>query len=238
MDDTAFNDTAFIVDRQLQRREDTLSICLSATIRACAFPTIPQFRSSFRPEHRGCVVIVRDPTGDTDELRFLAKWDTLDLPCIFVCDVASAALAVCALRKGAADALMLPFDPEDLVHAIQRCFVLNSQLTAIRKARLRFQYMSDTEQAVMALISDGVCNRGVASRLDVGVRTVERVRSRILQKAGASNWIELVKMYTLAFGRVRLADPVNLCSQAALLCNDTSPSQMHPEVSAWPATSQ
>lgn len=44
----------------------------------------------------------------------------------------------------------------------------------------------------------GATNRRIAARLEIGVRTVERVRSRILKKIGVESLFEVARLYGLA----------------------------------------
>ena len=58
----------------------------------------------------------------------------------------------------------------------------------------RFASLSAREADVMALILDGQLNKQIADRLGIAIRTVEVHRSRVLQKTGARNSVELAQM--------------------------------------------
>jgi FixJ family two-component response regulator len=107
-------------------------------------------------------------------------------------------LAVDALKAGAVDFLEKPFDKDALLAAIEEGFRRDA---AARVAGLdreaiaaKVAQLTEREREVMDLVVQGLPNKGIADRLKVAVRTVEVHRARVMEKTGARNLSELVRM--------------------------------------------
>jgi two-component system response regulator DctR len=58
----------------------------------------------------------------------------------------------------------------------------------------RLATLSAREVEVMELILEGQLNKQIADRLGIAIRTVEVHRSRVLQKTGARNSVDLARL--------------------------------------------
>ena len=56
--------------------------------------------------------------------------------------------------------------------------------------------LTPRESEVMELVAQGLPNKTIARQLDIGIRTVETHRSRVLEKMGARNASELARALT------------------------------------------
>lgn len=61
------------------------------------------------------------------------------------------------------------------------------------------------EEQVVALVADGLTNRGVASELGLSEHTIKKYLLRIFDKVGISSRVELV-LYALSHGENRPAE--------------------------------
>jgi len=59
---------------------------------------------------------------------------------------------------------------------------------------VRFDQLSPREKEVMDLVAQGHSNKVIAIRLDIGVRTVETHRAKVLEKMGVRSAPELARM--------------------------------------------
>ena len=165
------------------------------------FGDLEQFLSSCQPGQIACTLVDIDhePTAPDTVLQELHRRRWLG-PVILIGSTTDAALIVRALRRGAADYLQKPCSQETLSAAIgyalraddERRVLLEqyAQLTA------RLEQMTPTEREVMRRMVDGQPNKQIAAELDMGLRTVELRRARILEKMDAESLADLVRMVT------------------------------------------
>jgi PAS domain S-box-containing protein len=94
--------------------------------------------------------------------------------------------------------------------------------------------LNETERQILSLLLDGWANKAVAAHLKVSVRTVERYRSRALQKIGAQSLVQAARLGVLAQSEVPAQPPLPLRdSHPAGLPPRGVGSPQHPE---WYAT--
>lgn len=119
-------------------------------------------------------------------------------PVIFLTGHADVPLAVQSLKGGAFDFLEKPFNDNQIVDLALRAMELHHNRAVEADTRhsiaARFAKLSSREVEVMMLILEGQLNKQIAERLGIAMRTVEVHRSRVLQKTGARNSVELAQM--------------------------------------------
>lgn len=189
----------FIVDDDEAVR-DALALHLELAglaVRPCA--SAAEFLTVADPAQPGCAVIdIRMPGMDGLELQQEMLRRGLALPVIIITGHGDVPAAVRAFRAGAVDFLQKPFD-EDLL--IERVCEAHARDRTARRAdgeaaeiRRRLELLSPREREVMELVAQGLPNKLIARQLDIGIRTVETHRARVLEKMGARNASELARM--------------------------------------------
>lgn len=147
----------------------------------------------------GCVVAdVRMPGLSGLDVQRALREQRIDLPVIIITGHADVAMAVQALKAGAADFIEKPFDEDVLLSAVGRA--LDSGARAFRERRqvddviARAAGLTPREREVMDLVVQGLPNKAVAVELNISARTVEIHRSRVMEKMGAASLSDLVRM--------------------------------------------
>ena len=106
-----------------------------------------------------------------------------------------------ALRTGALACLEKPWRELELTdllcEAIARRDADRQRIAALQTARERFTQLTEREQAVFRMITEGCLNKQIAATLGIAERTVEAHRSRVLAKFGAASIAELVRTAVL-----------------------------------------
>lgn len=141
---------------------------------------------------------VRMPGMSGLELQQELKRRRIAVPVVIVTGHGDVPMAVAALKAGAVDFIEKPFDEEVLLAAVREALRQAGPAAALEPdaaaLEARFQELSPRECEVMDLVVAGHPNKVVAHRLGIAVRTVEIHRARVMEKTGARNLSELVRM--------------------------------------------
>jgi FixJ family two-component response regulator len=100
------------------------------------------------------------------------------------------AMAVDAMKRGAADFIEKPFTPEILKERLEAPPAAQSSETSAQI----FQDLTPRELDVLLELTDGGSNKAIARELGLSPRTVEVHRRSILQKTGAKSSSHLLRL--------------------------------------------
>lgn len=194
--------TVFVIDDDEAVR-DALSLHLDlAGLPARTFASAGDFLAAITPEQGGCAVIdIRMPDMDGLSLQQEMVRRGLTLPIIIITGHGDVPAAVAAFRAGAVDFLQKPFNEDQLIERVREAIERDSrdrrlQLEVV-DIRRRYELLSPREREVMDLIAEGHANKVIAIRLDIGVRTVETHRAKVLEKMEVKSASELARMRML-----------------------------------------
>ena len=120
------------------------------------------------------------------------------IPLILITGHGEVPMAVRALKAGAFDFLEKPFDSARLIQAIQAAVEQASKEIGLganlADLRGRVTQLSERQREVMDLAVLGFSNKEIAQKLDLSPRTVESYRVHVMEKTGAANLAELVRI--------------------------------------------
>ena len=121
----------------------------------------------------------------------------ITIPVVFMSGGSSAAEAVQAMKAGALDFLIKPFDDNELLATVERALaksVENERANlSVQEAARRFATLSAREAQIARLVASGLQNQQIAGELGIAERTVKLHRMHMMRKLGVSNVIELVR---------------------------------------------
>ena len=119
-------------------------------------------------------------------------------PIVFMSGGSGAPEAVQALKNGASDFLVKPFEEQALLGAIGEALqkVQREQASEEQRdiAATRISRLSARELQIAKMVSSGVLNRDIAEQLGIAVRTVKLHRMHMMSKLQVSNVIELARI--------------------------------------------
>lgn len=193
------NTTVFIVDDDAAIR-DSLSLMIEQeNIAVQAFDSAETFLAAYQPECPGCAIVdIRMPGMDGIELHEALLKRNILLPIIFLTGHGDIPMSVQAMKAGAVDFLTKPVTREKLLisirAAIQKSERLLSENANHQEALLHLASITDRERAVMLLAVQGHPNKHIARQLGISHRTVEIHKSKIMQKTGAINLLDLARI--------------------------------------------
>ncbi|MCA9197627.1 MAG: hypothetical protein KDA87_08825, partial [Planctomycetales bacterium] len=124
------------------------------------------------------------------------------LPVIVISGFADVQVAVLAMRRGAITLLQKPFTAQELIQAVAEAFAVDlknrDHLARTSDAKTRLSTMTPEERIMIWALLDGRSNRSLADEEGVSLRTVERRRQRIFEKAQVESIVELAELVKLA----------------------------------------
>lgn len=127
------------------------------------------------------------------------------MPVVLMTGHGDLAVAVSALRAGAADFIEKPFERARLLTALERAWLRFTDPEAYRslqqKASGLLARLSGDERAVLAALSQGLSNSAAAAALGSSVANVEVARAGIIEKLGGATLSDAVRVAYLAEGR-------------------------------------
>jgi DNA-binding NtrC family response regulator len=113
----------YVVDDDVSVREGVASLVRSAGLEAKALASGQEFLAIQRPEIPSCLVLdVQLPGLSGLDLQQEIVRSGVNLPIIFLTGYGDIPMTVRAIQAGAADFLTKPFEKEELLGAIRRCF--------------------------------------------------------------------------------------------------------------------
>jgi two-component system, LuxR family, response regulator FixJ len=128
------------------------------------------------------------------------------VPVILITGHGDIAMAVTALKDGAADFIEKPFDDERLVESLAQAMAAERELRseAAERSELaaRVAELSPRQREVMYLVAEGLSNKQIALQLGISPRTVENYRAWAMERMGAGSLADLVRK-VLILGRAR-----------------------------------
>jgi two-component system response regulator FixJ len=119
-------------------------------------------------------------------------------PLILITGLGDVDMAVSAIKSGAFDFIEKPFDEGRLLASIRSAVAIGrrqaNDAAEIEKLRSRFQMLSARQLQVMELAAAGLSNKEIGSQLNISPKTVENHRAWVMERIGAKNLAELVRM--------------------------------------------
>ncbi|WP_374563801.1 response regulator transcription factor [Nitrosomonas sp.] len=189
----------YIVDDDAAVRDSLTLMIEQAGMAVQSFENARMFLNACHPDLFGCIIIdVRMPGMDGLQLQEELAWRKISLPVIFLTGHGDIPMSVRAIKGGAVDFLTKPVIREKLLICVRTAFAEArkhiSDVTGHQEIRSCLIKLTRREREVMLLAVQGLANKEIASCLGISHRTVEIHKSKIMQKTGAGNLLELARI--------------------------------------------
>ena len=116
---------------------------------------------------------------------------------IFITGHADVPTCTQAMKNGAVDFLMKPFDDTELIEAVRRSLVRGREFLQRRAerrvARGRIDKLTPREFEVLRFVIVGMLNKQIAAELRTAEKTIKVHRGRVMQKLGLTSVPDLVR---------------------------------------------
>jgi FixJ family two-component response regulator len=194
--------TVYVVDDDSAVRTAVERLLLSVGLPCETFGSATEFLRRADAGVLGCLVLdVRMPGPSGLDLQRMLSTAGNDIPIIFVTAHADVPLTVRAMKEGALEVLMKPFDDQaflDLVNkALQTAVERHEQRVRLGRLRHRFETLTPREREVMGLVVTGMLNKQIAGELGTTEKTVKVHRAQVMHKMEADSLATLVRMADL-----------------------------------------
>jgi FixJ family two-component response regulator len=203
-DDVATGNTAlpdsqvYVVDDDPSIRGALISLLTSVGIPVRAFGSAEEFLSAEKPEIPSCLILdvrLRGTSGlnlQQDPFK-----EAVRIPIVFLTGHGDIEMSVKAMKAGAFDFMTKPFKEQDLIDtiaaALKRDGEIKRQRSFVAGICLTYGLLTVRERQVIGLVSDGLLNKQIASRLCLSEVTVKIHRSQAMHKLNARSVPDLVK---------------------------------------------
>jgi two-component system response regulator FixJ len=145
------------------------------------------FLAAAANEPLGCVIMdLRMPEMDGIEVQRRLNEAELYFPIIMLTGHGDIASTVMAMKMGAVDFLVKPFERETLLKAVENCWTLFHDSGARRQRAVRagamVEKLTPRERDVLSGLTMGLPNKHIALQLGISPRTVEIHRANLMSK--------------------------------------------------------
>ena len=191
--------TIFVVDDDASVREAVSNLLESVGFDAQAFSSTEGFRNAARPDAPSCLVLdIKLPGANGLDFQEVLARAGISIPIVFITAHGDVPMTSRAMKAGAVEFLMKPFQKEDLLaaihQAVERDRVGRQQDAEIAVLRSRFDELTVREREVMDLVVEGLTNKEVAEKLTISEVTTKMHRGQVMRKMMAASLAGLVRM--------------------------------------------
>ncbi|MEQ1771257.1 MAG: LuxR C-terminal-related transcriptional regulator [Devosia sp.] len=194
-------------DRLVHIADSDLHICeqLSVLFRLEGFQTVfsadAATLSAALERRRPDVVVANMKLGGESTLALLLRVKAMrsGTTIFMLIDEEDVTAAVEAMKAGAADVLTKPIDGEHLLAGVRDALSRDVQINPPRRGRRSvevrgFSQLTPREREVLQLITNGQSNKEAGRELGISPRTIEVHRARVMEKLGARNTADLMRI--------------------------------------------
>jgi two-component system, LuxR family, response regulator FixJ len=191
----------YVVDDEASIRDSLAMLLRSVGLASRTFGDAKSFLAAYQPRPDTCLVAdVRMPGMSGIELQEVLRSRGTELPVVIITGHGDIAMAVRAMKAGAADFIEKPFHDQTLLDAVHRALARSADPRVEAAAmdadalQKRLATLTPREREVMALVVEGRPNKAIATRLGLSTRTVEVHRAKSMEKMQAQSLADLVRM--------------------------------------------
>jgi len=189
----------YIVDDDDAVRDSMTALLGANGLKTLSFASGDIFLDQLEQSWQGCVVLdVRMPGLSGPQVQQALNERKHNLPAIIVTGHGDLPLAVKAMKAGAFDFIEKPFEAPVILEAIDKALALNARINDDKEEEealdQRISSLTPREREVLVQVAMGNPNKIIAYELAISARTVEIHRARVMEKMGARNLSQLVRL--------------------------------------------
>jgi FixJ family two-component response regulator len=191
--------TVYVVDDDRLIRETLSSLFRSVGLRVRLFESAQELLQCKLEDAPSCLVLdIRMPRVSGFDLQAELAKSNIRIPIIFLTGHGDVSTSVRAMKAGAIDFLTKPFHEQEMLDAVTAALERDQKRCNEERAHSdlqdRFALLSNRERQIMALVTDGLMNKQVASKIGIADQTVKIHRGNLMRKMHAKSLADLVLM--------------------------------------------
>lgn len=193
------NATVYIVDDDESVRKAKARLLNSVGLQVKVFGSAREFLAHEQANMPGCLLLdVRMPGLSGLDLQQALVDSQINLPVIFISAHGNIPMSVRAMKAGAVDFLPKPVDDQVLIDAVRKAIDQNTLARRgdeeLKDIRARIRSLTPREREILWLVTEGLLNKQIASRLGISLPTVKCHRRQVMEKMAVSSVAELARM--------------------------------------------
>jgi FixJ family two-component response regulator len=188
----------YVLDDDYRVREALTSLLLSVGLRVEVFTSAAEYLNFQKPDSPACLILDLELPGMSG-LELQQEISGSDAPAIvFVTGHGDVPSSVRAMKAGAIEFLLKPFDDQELLRTIDAAIAQDRE-ARLRRAEVaelakRYALLTPREREVLPFVTAGLLNKQTAAELGTSEITIQVHRGQIMRKMAASSLADLVKM--------------------------------------------
>jgi len=189
----------FVLDDDAGMRRSTGMLLASAGLPFKAYERALDFLRDYSHDQPGCLLLdMSMPEMSGMELVERLRQMGAHLPVVIVSGTGSIGMAVRGMKLGVVEFLEKPVDPETLLAKVRAALDIDAAERAKADARReladRLALLTERELEVTRCLIRGLSNKQVGLELRIAAKTVDKHRTRAMQKLKALNAADLVRI--------------------------------------------
>ena len=193
------NSLVFVIDDDQSVRRGLRRLFKSAGYTAETFASAEDYLAREIFEGPICLVLdVRMPGLNGLELQKTLESRGACEQIVFITGHSDVPSCTQAMKNGAVDFLMKPFDGGELIEAVRRALERGAEYLCKRRerreSRRRVDKLTPREFEVFRFVIMGLLNKQIAAELQTAEKTIKVHRGRVMQKLGVTSVPDLVRV--------------------------------------------
>jgi FixJ family two-component response regulator len=192
------NSIVYVLDDDYRVREALTGLLSSVGFRVEVFASAAEYLKFQKPDSPACLILDLQLPGMSglDLQREIAGGDAPAI--VFVTGHGDVPSSVRAMKAGAIEFLLKPFDDQELLSAIDAAIAQDREArlkrTEMAELQRRYALLTPREREVLPFVVAGLLNTQTAAELGNSEITIQVHRGQIMRKMAASSLADLVKM--------------------------------------------
>lgn len=196
-----------IIDDDPAVRDSVTALLAAAGHAVRAYPSALAFLEGLPAAPPGCVLTdVQMPEMSGLELLAALAGRQSEFAVVVLTGRGDVPMAVEALKNGASDFLLKPYEPQALLDAVDHALSRLRSAQGMRRKQMesaeRLAALTGRERDVLQGLAAGASNKEIAKTLSISPRTVESYRANIMLKTKSASLSELLRLVLASEGEL------------------------------------